>query len=201
MFRFEIKEKNKVFVVCVSFDSINMINERSFIMSWCPDCKTEYREGFTKCIDCDTELTETLEVEEVEYDTEVFLLTAEDDNHANVIQSILRQYGIPIFKKYKETGGYLNLITGRTPFGIDIYVPSKSFQIAQDTIESLDVNKTEQEEPNIESPMKHREMKEIGSTANKKRIISIIIIIVLVTPIVISLLISIFSLLFRALPY
>ena len=33
-------------------------------MSWCPNCKTEYKEGITVCSDCDAELVESLETEE-----------------------------------------------------------------------------------------------------------------------------------------
>lgn len=29
-------------------------------MPWCPKCKSEYREGFTRCIDCETDLVESL---------------------------------------------------------------------------------------------------------------------------------------------
>lgn len=30
-------------------------------MPWCPKCKTEYREGFTICVDCNTELVDQLD--------------------------------------------------------------------------------------------------------------------------------------------
>lgn len=34
-------------------------------MPWCPKCKSEYREGFTVCADCGSELTEEEPVEEI----------------------------------------------------------------------------------------------------------------------------------------
>ena len=33
-------------------------------MPWCPKCKTEYREGFTVCADCGSELVKEQPVEE-----------------------------------------------------------------------------------------------------------------------------------------
>ena len=33
---------------------------------WCPECKNEYREGITRCVDCDVDLVETLPEESEE---------------------------------------------------------------------------------------------------------------------------------------
>lgn len=48
-------------------------------MPWCPKCKAEYREGFTKCSDCKVELVSELdevsdEDANVVYDKEAFLV-------------------------------------------------------------------------------------------------------------------------------
>lgn len=40
-------------------------------MPWCPKCKYEYREGITKCADCDVELVDELPIEEPEEMKEV----------------------------------------------------------------------------------------------------------------------------------
>ena len=41
-------------------------------MPWCPKCKSEYREGFTVCADCGTELVAEEPKEEVAAEKEFF---------------------------------------------------------------------------------------------------------------------------------
>lgn len=111
-------------------------------MPWCPICKAEYREGFNNCNDCKVPLVPALEEEANEelhideYDTEEFLMSVLDDNHANVIESILQQYNIPMFRRYKESGGYMKIVWARTPFGIDLYVPSKALEYSREILAS-----------------------------------------------------------------
>lgn len=124
-------------------------------MPWCPVCKVEYRDGFTKCNECEIELVDKLEVSENEEnewrllqdDKEAFLVSVKDEFEFNIIESKLGQAGIPVLKKHKETGGYLNIYMGMSPFGIDVYVPASLMPIAKGIIEvdeSQDVS-TEQE--------------------------------------------------------
>jgi len=106
-------------------------------MPWCPNCKLEYREGYERCNDCDVELVKELKNEETpvaEYDKEAFLITVITDIEASIIESKLKLYDIPVLRKYKNAGGYLTIFMGATPFGIDLYVPSKSLGRAEEII-------------------------------------------------------------------
>ncbi len=107
-------------------------------MPWCPKCKTEYREQFQRCSDCETELVDELPDEltadkpRKEYDTEAFLVSAGSGMQADILESKLKFYGIPVMRKYRENGGYLKIYMGVTPFGIDLYVPSGLLADARD---------------------------------------------------------------------
>ncbi|SET58650.1 Putative signal transducing protein [Natronincola peptidivorans] len=114
-------------------------------MPWCPKCKLEYRDGFEKCNDCKIDLIEELEKHEKEaivFDTEVLLTSVTDHIHADIIEAKLNDSGIPVLKKHREIGGYLNIYMGMTSLGIDIYVPSKLLEEAKEII-SLDVSEGE----------------------------------------------------------
>lgn len=107
-------------------------------MSWCPKCKYEYREGFTKCSDCGCELVEVLEstkdeaVEEnKEKYTEAFLISVSKDFDARIIESKLIAFGIPSLKKCKGVDGIYGF-PGNSE--IYIYVPSDLLDNAKDII-------------------------------------------------------------------
>jgi len=124
-------------------------------MPWCPKCKFEYRDGFDKCSDCDVDLVEELEKEDpVEYDSTVFLITAKDTINAEMMESMLNDHGIPVLKKYRETGGYLNIYMGMTNYGVDLYVPSQSIDQAKEVIlpvtEELPLDQQEEGETKVE---------------------------------------------------
>lgn len=114
-------------------------------MPWCPKCTTEYREGFTKCSNCGSELVNQLQTTENKNnkdndndkdndDVFTFLVNVKDEIEFSLLESMLKQESIPILKKYRESGGYLSIYTGNTLFGIDIYVPSKLLDTARDII-------------------------------------------------------------------
>ncbi|NMB98208.1 MAG: hypothetical protein GYA02_16645 [Clostridiaceae bacterium] len=111
-------------------------------MPWCPRCRKEYREGFTKCSDCRSELTNQLqEIEngmendnKIEDDAFTFLINVKDEIEFSLLEAKLKLESIPVLKKYREGGGYLSIYTGNTLFGVDIYVPSKMLDNAKDII-------------------------------------------------------------------
>lgn len=135
-------------------------------MPWCPKCRNEYREGFESCSDCGVALVEELPEEtegnalekagEDEADTPVFLVSAADNFEADIIEAKLEAYGVPVLKKHRETGGYLQVYMGASPFGLDLYVPSKLLDKAREILEPLP--ETEEYEP--ESPQEQEEMEE-----------------------------------------
>ncbi|MCX7772264.1 MAG: hypothetical protein N2376_04030 [Clostridia bacterium] len=66
----------------------------------------------------------------------LFLLTVDDTLKADVIESKLKAYDIPVRRKHRETGAYLTLLLGKSNFGVDFYVPSDRFQEAQEVLAS-----------------------------------------------------------------
>lgn len=121
-------------------------------MAWCPNCKIEYREGFTHCVDCDVDLVDVL-TEEVEIDESLdehtkallnkfandppeFLVTAVDVIDAELIESFLGTSNIPVLKKFRESGDYLNVFMGNSNLGIDMFVPTSLFEEAKTLLES-----------------------------------------------------------------
>lgn len=67
---------------------------------------------------------------EENYNAEAFLMHAADEVQADTVESLLRSYEIPVLKKRREAGGYLNITTGMNIFGVDLYVPAKLHKAA-----------------------------------------------------------------------
>jgi len=71
-------------------------------MPFCPKCKYEYREGITRCPDCDlplkAHLREEPEPEPME-DEWVDLGSVSDVTEANVVKGVLEASGIPVWLK------------------------------------------------------------------------------------------------------
>jgi len=65
-----------------------------------------------------------------------FLATAEDKIEADVLESKLEAYGIPVARKYRENGAYLTILLGNTAFGIDLFVPTDRLGEARRMISS-----------------------------------------------------------------
>ena len=121
-------------------------------MAYCQKCKTEYREGYSRCNDCDMDLVENLIEEDVieesleEHnnaliskfmnDPPEFLITAVDVIDAELIESFLGTNNIPVLKKFRESGDYLTILMGNSNLGIDMFVPSKLFDEAKILLES-----------------------------------------------------------------
>ncbi|HHV99380.1 MAG TPA: hypothetical protein GXX36_07375 [Clostridiaceae bacterium] len=72
--------------------------------------------------------------ENIDFDKEEFLINVADDIEARIIESKLKLHGIPIMRKYRGASAYVNLYTGNTMFGIDLYVPSRALDTAKDII-------------------------------------------------------------------
>ncbi len=71
---------------------------------------------------------------ELNNDKEVFLTTVTNGIEADVIEALLRSNNIPLLKKYKEAGAYLDIYMGSTNMGIDLYVPSNMLEQAKELI-------------------------------------------------------------------
>ena len=109
-------------------------------MPWCPSCRKEYREGFTKCGDCAADLVHelppqpALEGSDDKFDTEALLTTVDDEAQASVVEGLLHSCNIPTARNYKEAGSYVKVITGTSSYGIEIYVPSHDLRKAQEIL-------------------------------------------------------------------
>ncbi|WP_066505311.1 hypothetical protein [Abyssisolibacter fermentans] len=103
-------------------------------MPWCPICKAEYREEVKVCSDCNAELVNKLEEEN--YDEEAFLISVSGDIEANAVEALLRAYEIPIFRRYREAGGYLEIYMGMSTAGVDLFVPSRCLEDAKEIIKN-----------------------------------------------------------------
>ena len=113
-------------------------------MPYCPDCKTEYREGFTTCSDCGKQLvggtpTENTNAENATpkqtASNEMILLTLADDQfECDLICNMLRESGIPAVHKYQGADSYLHVYMGRTNENIQIYVPRSEYDTAKEII-------------------------------------------------------------------
>jgi len=63
---------------------------------YCPNCRSEYRPGFTRCKDCDVALVVELPLEEtLEFVDLVEVLSTGDPGQVSVIKSILEAEEIP----------------------------------------------------------------------------------------------------------
>jgi predicted nucleic acid-binding Zn ribbon protein len=99
-----------------------------------------------------------------EYDDEAAYLTSVSNRiEAEMIEALLNSHGIPVLKKSREAGGYLDIYMGATIFGVDLYVPSKLLKKAKEIIASNpenveeDVQDYSEEEDSSELDEKYKE--------------------------------------------
>ena len=107
---------------------------------YCPDCKSEYREGFKVCADCGAELVTELIPEEKSAEQLIpvdwqLLTTAANDMDAAFIESFLAGEDITIYKKPIGAGAYLQVALGQNlSGGVDILVPNEDLERARETL-------------------------------------------------------------------
>lgn len=117
-------------------------------------------------------------------DGEVFLMHAVNELHADTVESLLRSYDIPVLKKRRETGSYLNITTGLNLYGVDLYVPAQLYRAA---VALVRTRKREDNDKDTEFEREEDEFK-------RKRLIRIWIIIgIFYFPVFIWLLVSAFK--------
>lgn len=146
----------------------------------CPKCQKEYDEKIEGCKDCGS-IIEEIEEEEViaqdesaAYDKEILLTSAADEIQACMIEELLSSNSIPVLKKRKEAGSYLNIYMGMNSYGIDLYVPSKRYDTAKELL-----NEIAQENGILEPD---EEMEAEKRLYYRKRLIKVWIIILLFMP-------------------
>lgn len=148
-------------------------------MSWCPKCKTEYREGFNTCSDCGSSLDETQELNE-EFNIEsvghenseawLHLIGCEDDQEADIIESFLSRENILTVRKYSGASEYLKITMGMAKLGVDLYVKESQLNDAIIIVNAIMIPNTVNNELVVES------LEKIPMTKKKKRVLIMVII-------------------------
>ncbi len=127
----------------------------------CPNCKAEYREGYTVCVDCEVPLVEKLPADE-QPEPEIELVTVFDTGEpADVLvaKSLLEAEGIEFFAKDEgvqdlfgagRLGSGFNTMAGQ----VEIQVRPEDAERARQLLERLDEGDDEElvdeEEPPAE---------------------------------------------------
>lgn len=71
----------------------------------------------------------------------VYLMTAENSLHADIIESKLRSEAIPFIRREKGAGNAMDIIMGSNfAFPIDIYVPPECLEDAQNVILPVEID-------------------------------------------------------------
>ena len=73
-------------------------------MPWCPKCKNEYKEGITVCVDCGSELVESLE------DMEIPLYFGPEEDLDKIINFLNANQVFDVEKRYEEAEDTYELI-------------------------------------------------------------------------------------------
>ena len=64
----------------------------------------------------------------------VFLMNVSDDLSAGMLETLLVEAGIPVLRKYPETGQYLHIVMGSSLYGTDLYVPADHLEAARQLV-------------------------------------------------------------------
>lgn len=110
-------------------------------MTFCPNCKAEYREGYSICSDCDVALVSEIPLDLPKEppvtpvtpfgnDHGEFLINVFNETEADTVEQLLASHGIPVVKLFRDSGGYLTVYMNSTSLGVDILVPSKAYDTA-----------------------------------------------------------------------
>ena len=114
-------------------------------MPICPKCKSEYLSGYDTCADCHVKLIDAL-YEEEKNETEieqslVFLKNVSDDYQKDLIISFLETENISVIEKHEGIGQYLNVYSGQSYQGKNLYVLEENYERAKVLVESLKFKK------------------------------------------------------------
>jgi len=110
-------------------------------MSWCSNCKTEYKEYITTCPDCGQKLIDYEPKEKVSIDTIVamepeLLISTSNQTEESMIVSLLEDANISVLVKNCGIGGYMKIYMGYSVYGSDIYVDKNDFLKAKEILDS-----------------------------------------------------------------
>ena len=103
----------------------------------CPECKAVYREGYTKCADCDIELVEahsieheeSSKLEEITFQT---VMTSFNQGEIAIAKSILESNDIQCFVQGESFNSLF-----RTSIPVSIKVPEEDFKQSTEVLKEL----------------------------------------------------------------
>jgi len=157
-------------------------------LTWCPKCKTEYREGFNTCSDCGTVLVDKLDlniksVGNGNNEEWLYLIGCGNEQEADIIESYMMEENILTVRKYSGASEYLKVTMGLAKLGVDLYVKENQLDEARIIINAI---LSPKDEVNKELSVKSYE--KIPMDKRKKRIL--IMVIIYLIPVLYTLIIS-----------
>ncbi len=67
----------------------------------------------------------------------VFLMRVKDGMEAGMLENMLTEAGIPVMRKYPETGQLMHLMMGTSLYGTDFFVPADQLDAAKTLLEGI----------------------------------------------------------------
>ena len=118
----------------------------------CPECGSEYREGFTRCSDCDIDLVEPLPAEPEMQLVEVW--SGVNPAILPFVESLLAEAGIEYMKKFEGVQDFFAVgrISGLTPIvgPVEFWVRSDDEAQARELLAGIDESQPVEDEAQIE---------------------------------------------------
>lgn len=110
-------------------------------MSWCKDCQAEYRDNFARCPICHSKLVAERPAEETWEDVKpelAFLVKAESTLQKDLLETALREAGIPCICREAGLGQAVRIVTGMVSFeGADLYVHPDHLTLAIHVVQTV----------------------------------------------------------------
>lgn len=113
-----------------------------------------------------------------------FVRNVANEQEAVLVESVLGTEGIPVQRKHKENGEYLEIYMGMSRYGLDLFVPEDSLELAKGLLESEAIDMPE--EIGIEENIKAEEKYQV-----KRKSIVWIIMTYLFLPIILAIVIGV----------
>lgn len=97
------------------------------------------------------------------------LMTAEDEIQANIIESLLQVYGIPVRRKYKGNDTFSKIYMGLTAHGVELYVPKTALEEARDIVKNEMSAEEDLKEMAFETEAEQAEQETLREKYDEKR--------------------------------
>lgn len=113
-----------------------------------------------------------------------FVKNVANEQEAVLVESVLGVEDIPIKRKHKEAGDYLEVYMGMSRYGIDLFVPEEALELAKGLLDSEMIDMPE--ETDIEENIRAAEKYEV-----RRKSIVWIILMYLFLPVIAAIILSI----------